>query len=249
MTTDHQPLAAELHGCTLRQRNCATLPPPPATGRATGTQPTSLKAAAALVLQRNRARNPHATGAAPVCNFEPATGAAAVARVVPPLEAQSIGCCPDADVPVTVADVIRLHGALLLGQVLVADVCALADPIDLTDFLAPAEGEDRLYHFAALLVDAGAVRPLPDPALPPLERLACEIGDDVVELRRWLDGSAQGRRIRQRLEREPGACDCYLLALRADPAGGLLPALARALDGDRCPTGAALHALTRGTEK
>jgi len=37
--------------------------------------------------------------------------------------------------------------------------------------------------------------------------------------------------LRVRLEREPGAVDRALLGLRDDPAGGLLPVLARALDG------------------
>ena len=50
-------------------------------------------------------------------------------------------------------------------------------------------------------------------------------------------GRPKGRKttsqaLRERLEREHGAVDRALLALRADPAGGLLPVLARALNPD-----------------
>ena len=62
----------------------------------------------------------------------------------------------------------------------------------------------------------------------------------TAELRRWLGLSAQGQRIRQRIEREPGACDRALLALRADPAGGLHAVLLDTLEGER------LHAARPG---
>ncbi len=97
MTIDRQPFTGELHGCAPKQRNCATLPPAPATGRATGTQPTSLKAAAARVLQRNRARNLHATEAENPRNSERATEAAEVAQVARPADPVALlaGADPD----------------------------------------------------------------------------------------------------------------------------------------------------------
>ena len=135
---------------------------------------------------------------------------------------------PPAPEPVTVDDLLATHGEIVAGC-RTLDVLELADPDDLADFrdLAALEGFAR-----ALLADR-RVRPLPDASLPPLERLALEIGDDVMELRRWLEQSAQGRRIRARIEREAGACDRALLALRADPVGGLQAVLLRGLDGDQ----------------
>ena len=137
--------------------------------------------------------------------------------------------------PVTVAGLLALHGAIVAG-------CRTLDVLEQADDTDLPELHDRvlLEGFAVALVADHRVRPLPDANLPPLERLALEIGDDPAELRRWLDGSAQGRRIRQRLEREPGACDCCLLALRAAPAGGLHAVLLRALEGDR------LHVVRTG---
>ena len=131
--------------------------------------------------------------------------------------------------PVTVDDLLDRFGPLLVaGTVRTLDVLAEADDGDLPDFL---DNRPALEAFAVALVADHQVRPLPAASLPPLERLALEIVDDLAELRRWLDLSAQGRRIRARIEREAGACDRCLLALRADPAGGLLPVLALALDG------------------
>ena len=136
------------------------------------------------------------------------------------------GTRPPIPEPTTAADLLATHGEIVAGC-RTLDVLELADPDDLADFrdLAALEGFAR-----ALLADR-RVRPLPDASLPPLERLALEIGDDVMELRRWLEQSAQGRRIRARIEREAGACDRALLALRADPAGGLHGLLVRALEG------------------
>lgn len=136
------------------------------------------------------------------------------------------GCAPPVPTPTTVAELLALHGETVAGCLLV-DVLAEAADDDLPEL------RDRvlLEGFAAALVADRRIRPLPDASLPLLHRLALEIGDDVMELRRWLDQSAQGRRIRARIEREAGACDRCLMALRADPAGGLHAVLARALDG------------------
>lgn len=137
------------------------------------------------------------------------------------------GTRPPAAIPVTVDGLLAIHGETVAGC-RTADVLELADDGDLPDFLADRAA---LEGFAAALVADRRIRPLPDASLPPLPRLAQEIGDDMMELRRWLDLSAQGRRIRARIEREAGACDRCLMALRADPAGGLHAVLARALDG------------------
>ena len=136
------------------------------------------------------------------------------------------GCAPPAPVPVTVDGLLALHGPVIAG-------CRTLDVLELADDTDLPELRDRvlLEGFAAALVADHQVRPLPDPALPPLERLAQEIGDDPAELRAWLDRTGPGRALRVRLEREPGAVDRALLGLRDDPAGGLLPVLARALDG------------------
>ena len=142
---------------------------------------------------------------------------------------------PPIPAPVTVAGLLALHGAIVAG-------CRTLDVLEQADDTDLPELHDRvlLEGFAVALVADHQVRPLPAASLPPLERLALELGDDPAELCRWLDGSAQGRRIRQRLEREPGACDCCLLALRAAPAGGLHAVLLRALEGDR------LHVVRTG---
>ena len=136
------------------------------------------------------------------------------------------GTRPPAAIPVTVDGLLAIHGETVAG-------CRTRDVLELADDTDLPELRDRvlLEGFAAALVADHQVRPLPDPALPPLERLAQEIGDDPAELRRWLDLSAQGQRIRARIDREAGACDRCLLALRADPGGPLLLLLARALDG------------------
>ena len=128
--------------------------------------------------------------------------------------------------PTTRADLLALHGEIVAG-------CRLADVLEQADDTDLPELRDRvlLEAFAVALVADHRVRPLPDPALPPLHRLALEIGDDMMELRRWLDLSAQGRRIRARIEREAGAIDRCLLGLRADPAGGLHAVLLDALEG------------------
>lgn len=138
------------------------------------------------------------------------------------------GCAPPAPVPVTVDGLLAIHGETVAG-------CRTLDVLELADDTDLPELRDRvlLEGFAAALVADHQVRPLPDPALPPLERLAQEIGDDPAELRAWLDQSAVGRRCRQRIEREPLAIDRCLIALRDDPDGPLLLALARALAGDR----------------
>lgn len=285
MTIDRQPFTGELHGCAPKQRNCATLPPAPATGRATGTQPTSLKAAAARVLQRNRARNLHATEAENPRNSERATEAAEVAQVARPADPVALlagadpdpaahcdrcgspswwrspsslgwrcayceprdrsrieahesltlaggqwapGCAPPAPVPVTVDDLLAIHGETVAG-------CRTLDVLEQADDTDLPELRDRvlLEGFAAALVADRRIRPLPDASLPTLHRLALELGDDPAELRAWLDRTGPGRALRVRLEREHGACDRCLLALRDDPDGPLLPLLARALDGDR----------------
>ncbi len=136
------------------------------------------------------------------------------------------GTEPPEPTPTTAADLSALHGPTVAGCLL-ADVLEQADPDDLADFRDLA----ALAGFARALLADGRIRPLPPAGLQPLHRLALEIGDDMMELRRWLDLSAQGRRIRARIEREAGACDRCLMALRADPAGGLHAVLARALDG------------------
>ncbi len=131
--------------------------------------------------------------------------------------------------PVTVDDLLDRFGPLLVaGTVRTLDVLAEADDGDLPDFL---DNRPALEAFAVALVADHQVRPLPAASLPPLERLALEIVDDLAELRRWLDLSAQGRRIRARIEREAGACDRVLLGLRADPDAGLHGLLVRALEG------------------
>ena len=203
------------------------------------------------------------------------------------------GTAPPVPEPVTVAGLLELHGEIVAGC-RTLDVLAEADDSDLSDLRERAVIEG----FACALAADRRVRPLPDAGLPPLERLAAEIGDTAAELRHWLDGSTVGKRIRQRIEREPLAIDRCLLALRSDPDAPLLLLLARALDGadhaepvparaddgrvqgpggdwrtqaghdairafdrhhwrcticqragqgygDRCPTGAALHAATR----
>ena len=142
---------------------------------------------------------------------------------------------PPAPEPVTVDDLLATHGEIVAGC-RTLDVLELADPDD----LAELREADALAGFARALLADRRIRPLPAASLPPLERLALEIGDDPAELRRWLDLSAQGQRIRQRIEREPGACDRALLALRADPAGGLHAVLLDTLEGER------LHAARPG---
>ncbi|WP_347279907.1 hypothetical protein [Plasticicumulans sp.] len=137
------------------------------------------------------------------------------------------GCAPPAAIPVTVDGLLAIHGETVAGC-RTLDVLELADDTDLPDFLADRAA---LEAFARALLADGRIRPLPPAGLPPPHRLALEIGDDPTELRAWLDQSAQGRRIRARIEREAGACDRCLMALRADPAGGLHAVLARALDG------------------
>lgn len=132
-----------------------------------------------------------------------------------------------APAPVTVDDLLDRFGPLLVaGTVRTLDVLAEADDGDLPDFL---DNRPALEAFAVALVADRRIRPLPDQTLPPLARLAVELGDEPGELRAWLDRTGPGRALRVRLEREPGACDRALLALRDDPAGGLLPVLARAL--------------------
>lgn len=133
------------------------------------------------------------------------------------------GCAPPVPTPTTVAELLALHGETVAGCLL-ADVLEQADPDD----LAELRDRDVIEGFALALAADRRVRPLPDPALSPLERLAVEIGDGLVELRRWLDQTVAGRRVRAWLERTPGAADRALLALRADPAGGLLLVLDRA---------------------
>ena len=145
------------------------------------------------------------------------------------------GTRPPAAIPVTVDDLLAIHGAVIAG-------CRTRDVLAEADDTGLPELRDRvlLEAFAAALVADRRIRPLPAASLPPLERLAQEIGDDPAELRRWLGLSAQGQRIRQRIEREPGACDRALLALRADPAGGLHAVLLDTLEGER------LHAARPG---
>ena len=139
------------------------------------------------------------------------------------------GCAPPAAIPVTVDGLLAIHGETVAGC-RTLDVLGEADDTDLPDFLADRAA---LEGFARALVADRRIRPLPDASLPTLHRLALELGDDLAELRRWLDQSAQGRRIRARIEREAGACDRALLALRADPVGGLQAVLLRGLDGDQ----------------
>ena len=136
------------------------------------------------------------------------------------------GCAPPVPTPTTVAELLALHGETVAGCLLV-DVLAEAADDDLPEL------RDRvlLEGFAAALVADRRIRPLPDASLPPLPRLAQEIGDDPTELRRWLDQSAQGRRIRARIERDAGAIERCLLALRADPDTGLHVVLVRVLEG------------------
>ena len=145
------------------------------------------------------------------------------------------GTRPPAAIPVTVDGLLAIHGETVAG-------CRTLDVLEQADDTDLPELRDRvlLEGFAAALVADRRIRPLPPADLPPLERLALEIGDDPAELRRWLDLSAQGQRIRQRIEREPGACDRALLALRADPAGGLHAVLLDTLEGER------LHAARPG---
>lgn len=139
------------------------------------------------------------------------------------------GTRPPAAIPTTRDDLLAVHGETVAGC-RTLDVLAEADDDDLPDFLADRAA---LEAFAVALVADHRVRPLPPADLPPLARIAAELGDEPGELRRWLDRSTVGRALRVRLEREPGAVERALLGLRDDPAGGLLPVLARALDGDR----------------
>ncbi|MBL8303181.1 MAG: hypothetical protein JNM26_10460 [Ideonella sp.] len=139
------------------------------------------------------------------------------------------GCAPPAAIPVTVDGLLAIHGETVAGC-RTLDVLELADDGDLPDFLADRAA---LEGFAAALVADRRIRPLPPADLPPLARIAAELGDEPGELRAWLDRTGPGRALRVRLEREHGACDRCLLALRDDPDGPLLPLLARALDGDR----------------
>ena len=136
------------------------------------------------------------------------------------------GTRPPIPEPVTVDELLAIHGPMIVGC-RTRDVLAEADDGDLPEL------RDRvlLEAFAVALMADHQVRPLPAASLPPLERLALEIGDDAMELRRWLDQSAQGRRIRQRIEREAGAIDRCLLGLRADPDTGLHAVLVRVLEG------------------
>ena len=138
------------------------------------------------------------------------------------------GTRPPAAIPVTVDGLLAIHGETVAG-------CRTRDVLELADDTDLPELRDRvlLEGFAAALVADRRIRPLPDASLPPLPRLAQEIGDEPGELRAWLDRTGPGRALRVRLEREHGACDRCLLALRDDPDGPLLPLLARALDGDR----------------
>ena len=136
------------------------------------------------------------------------------------------GCAPPAAIPTTVADLLELHGPTVAGC-RTADILAEADDDDLPEL----RDRDALDGFARALAADRRVRPLPPAGLPLLHRLALEIGDDVGELREYLDRSTVGRALRVRLEREHGAVDRCLLALRADPDGPLLLLLARTLDG------------------
>lgn len=129
------------------------------------------------------------------------------------------GTRPPVPEPVTVDELRRLHGETVAGCRLV-DVLEQADPDDLPELRDRA----ALEGFARALLADRRLRPLPDQALP-LARLAAELGDEPGELRAWLDRTGPGRALRQRIEREAGACDRALLALRDDPAGGLLPVL------------------------
>ena len=137
------------------------------------------------------------------------------------------GCAPPAPVPVTVDGLLAIHGETVAG-------CRTLDVLEQADDTDLPELRDRvlLEGFAAALVADRRIRPLPPADLPPLARLAAELGDEPAELGAWLDRTGPGRALRARLEREHGACDRCLLALRADPAGGLLPVLARALNPD-----------------
>ena len=136
------------------------------------------------------------------------------------------GCAPPAAIPTTVADLLELHGPTVAGC-RTADILAEAADDDLPEL----RDRDALDGFARALAADRRVRPLPPAGLPLLHRLALEIGDDVGELREYLDRSTVGRALRVRLEREHGAVDRCLLALRADPDGPLLLLLARTLDG------------------
>lgn len=138
------------------------------------------------------------------------------------------GTAPPVPTPTTVAELLALHGEIIAGC-RTLDVLEQADDSDLSDL----RDRDVIAGFACALTADRRVRPLPDPTLSPLGRLALELGDDPAELRAWLDQSAVGRRCRQRIEREPLAIDRCLIALRDDPDGPLLLALARALAGDR----------------
>lgn len=137
------------------------------------------------------------------------------------------GTVPPAAIPTTVADLLELHGPTVAGC-RTADILAEADDDDLPEL----RDRDALDGFARALAADRRVRPLPPAGLPLLHRLALEIGDDVGELREYLDRSTVGRALRVRLEREHGAVDRCLLALRADPDGPLLLLLARTLDGN-----------------
>lgn len=137
------------------------------------------------------------------------------------------GTRPPIPEPVTVDGLLAIHGETVAG-------CRTLDVLEQADDTDLPELHDRvlLEAFAVALVADHQVRPLPAASLPLLHRLALEIGDDVGELREYLDRSTVGRALRVRLEREHGAVDRCLLALRADPDGPLLLLLARTLDGN-----------------
>ena len=139
------------------------------------------------------------------------------------------GTAPPERAPVTAADLIERHGEIV-ECCCTRDVLELADDDDLPDFL----DRTALEGFARALLADGRLRPLPDPALPPLRRIADEIGDTPAGLLAWArSGGFEARRrsaLLDRIVRDPDACGRALLALRAAPGGGLLPLLARALD-------------------
>lgn len=181
--------------------------------------PAAVPAGPAISSQENNALQKPGPLGPPGPRKTDASGLAPIAeRATPP--------ATPAPEPVTVDDLLAIHGAIVAG-------CRTLDVLEQADDTDLPELRDRvlLEGFAAALVADHQVRPLPPAGLPTLHRLAQEIGDDPAELRRWLDLSAQGQRIRARIEREAGACDRCLMALRADPAGGLHAVLARALDG------------------
>ncbi|HNI24475.1 MAG TPA: hypothetical protein PLK47_16890, partial [Plasticicumulans sp.] len=87
------------------------------------------------------------------------------------------GTVPPAAIPTTVADLLELHGPTVAGC-RTADILAEADDDDLPEL----RDRDALDGFARALAADRRVRPLPDPALSPLGRLALELGDDPAEL-------------------------------------------------------------------